>query len=280
VRIDSETLAGGMRYRERNVAILVIAAFGFVLLRLFTMQVVEGGRYRELSEENRIRVEILAAPRGEVRDRNGFLMADNVPSFTVTLDPLDNAYVEDPARMEATLGRLAEILAIDSTALAEKVKKERNQSFLPIRLRRNADLRAVAFVAEHAAELPGVDVESEPLRRYPLGEIGSHLLGYVSEVSDKELENPQRTGYIRGDLIGKAGIERQYESRLRGESGKRFVEVNALGRKAELLGDKRPILPKRGADLMLTIDVNLQRAAEDAFAPGARGAVVALDPRN
>jgi len=280
MRIDSEMLAGGMRYRERNVTIVVVVIFGLVLLRLFTMQVIEGGRYRELSEENRIRVEILAAPRGEVRDRNGFLMADNIPSFTVTLDPLDKVYVEDPKRMEATIGRLATILETDSTALAERVKKERKQSFLPIRLKRNTELRAVAFVAEHAAELPGVDVESEPLRRYPLGETGSHLLGYVAEISDKELENPQRAGYIRGDLIGKMGIERQYESRLRGESGKRFVEVNALGRKAELLGDKRPILPKRGTDLTLTIDVNLQRAAEDAFQPGARGAVVALDPRN
>jgi len=280
MRIDTEVLAGGMRYRERNVTILVLVVFGLVLLRLFTMQVIEGGRYRELSEENRIRVEILAAPRGEIRDRNGFLMADNIPSFTVTLDPLDKEYVEVPSRMEATIGRLATILATDSTALAEKVKKERKQSFLPIRLKRNADLKAVAFVAEHAADLPGVDVESEPLRRYPLGETASHLLGYVSEISDKELERPERTAYLRGDLIGKMGIERQYEARLRGESGKRFVEVNAMGRKAELLGDKRPILAKRGTDLTLTIDVNLQRAAEDAFAPGARGAVVALDPRN
>ena len=280
MRIDSESLAGGMRYRERNVTILVVVIFGLVLLRLFTMQVIEGGRYRELSEENRIRVEILAAPRGEIRDRNGFLMADNIPSFTVTLDPLDKAYVGDPGYMERIIGRLATILATDSTALAEKVKKERRQSFLPIRLKRNADLRAVAFVAEHAAELPGVDVESEPLRRYPLGETGSHLLGYVSEVSDKELENPLRAGYLRGDLIGKMGIERQYETRLRGESGKRFVEVNAMGRKAELLGDKRPILPKRGTNLTLTIDVNLQKAAENAFQPGARGAVVAIDPSN
>ena len=198
MRIDSEMLAGGMRYRERNVTILVVVIFGLVLLRLFTMQVVEGGRYRELSEENRIRVEILAAPRGEVRDRNGFLMADNIPSFTVTLDPLDKVYVADPKRMEATIGRLATILETDSTALAERVKKERKQSFLPIRLKRNAELRAVAFVAEHAAELPGVDVESEPLRRYPLGETGSHLLGYVAEISDKELENPKRAGIHPG----------------------------------------------------------------------------------
>ena len=280
MRIDTEMLAGGMRYRERNVTILVLVVFGLVLLRLFTMQVVEGGRYRELSEENRIRVEILAAPRGEIRDRNGSLMADNIPSFTVTLDPMDKVFVENPKLMETTIGRLATILATDSTALAEKVKKERRQSFLPIRLKRNADLKAVAFVAEHAADLPGVDVESEPLRRYPLGETGSHLLGYVAEISDKELEKPERSAYLRGDLIGKMGIERQYETRLRGESGKRFVEVNAMGRKAELLGDKRPILPKRGTDLTLTIDVKLQRAAEDAFAPGARGAVVALDPRN
>ena len=118
------------------------------------------------------------------------------------------------------------------------------------------------------------------MRRYPLGLMASHLLGYVGEISDKELVDPRYGDYLSGDLIGRMGIERRYEKLLRGQDGKRFVEVNALGRKAELLGDKRPILPRRGVDLGLTIDLDVQRAAEDAFAPGARGAVVALDPSN
>jgi penicillin-binding protein 2 len=134
--------------------------------------------------------------------------------------------------------------------LIDKVRTEKQQSFLVIRLKRNADLKSVAYLSEHRAELPGVEVEAEPLRRYPLGPFASHLLGYVGEVSDKELEDPKFSAtYARGDLIGRMGIERQYESYLRGVDGKRFVEVNALGRKAELLGDKRPIVPKRGADV-------------------------------
>ncbi|HET9952127.1 MAG TPA: penicillin-binding protein 2 [Candidatus Eisenbacteria bacterium] len=270
----------GAARRERILAWAVTAVFALLILRLFTMQVMQGGKYRELSEENRIRVEVLTAPRGELRDRKGRLLADNVPSFTVTVDPFDEAYVGQPARLDSTLARLADILGEDPAELREKVKEERRRSFVPIRLKRNVDMKSVAYVSEHAALLPGVDVESEPLRRYPLGPMGSHLFGYVGEISDKDLEDGTHGDYLRGDLIGKDGLENKYETLLRGVDGKRFVEVNALGRKAELLGDKRPILPKRGTDLTLTIDLDLQRAAENAFEPGQRGAVVALDPRN
>jgi penicillin-binding protein 2 len=275
---DPDSLTG-FRYRQRNAVIMVTAVFALVLLRLFTMQVLQGTKYRGLSEENRMRVEILAAPRGEIRDRNGFLLADNVPSFTVTLDPYDKTYVDHPALLDSTAARLGAILGVDAMALRDKVRKDGRRSFLPVRLKRNVDLETVAYVAEHESELPGVDVESEPLRRYTLGEMASHLLGYVGEVNDKELEDPTRAHYLRGDLIGKMGVERQYERYLRGEPGKRFVEVNALGRKSTLLGDRRPVLARRGAALTLTIDAKLQRAAEEAFAPGARGAAVAIDPR-
>jgi len=278
VPFDPESLSGS-RYRQRNLTAVVGVAFALVLLRLFTMQVLQGGKYRELSEENRIRVEVIAAPRGDIRDRHGLLIADNVPSFTVTLDPYDKTFVDTPARLDSTVARLGGILGVDPGLLREQVRRDGKQSFLPVRLKRNVDRTTVAYVAEHESELPGVDVEFEPLRRYPLGQMASHLLGYVGEVSDKELEDPERADYLRGDLIGKMGIERQYERYLRGEAGKRFVEVNAMGRKAALLGEKHPIQPVQGAALMLTIDANLQRAAEEAFAPGARGAAVAMDPR-
>jgi penicillin-binding protein 2 len=268
------------RRREQIFTIAVASIFGLLILQLFSLQVLQGDKYRDLSEENRIRVEVLTAPRGEIRDRKGRLIADNVPSFTVTIDPFDKTYVHDPARLDSTIARVSRIVGLDPEVAFAKVKRERSQSFLAIRLKRNVDLASVAYVAEHRAELPGVDVEAEPLRRYPLGPFASHLLGYVGEVSDKELEDPKfASTYMRGDLIGRMGIERQYEKLLRGVDGKRFVEVNALGRKAELLGDKRPILPKRGEDLTLSIDLDLQRAAEEAFQPGARGAVVAMDPR-
>lgn len=279
MRFDPIPVRGSAR-RERILAWAVGLVFAGLIFRLFSMQVLQGTRYRELSEENRIRVEVLTAPRGEIRDREGRLLADNIPSFTVTLDPYDPAYTDRSALLDSTVSRLAVILGEDPIEIREKVKRERRRSFVPIRLKRNVDMKTVAVVSEHEASLPGVDVESEPLRRYPLGPMGSHLLGYVGEISDKELDDPKYAAYLRGDLVGRIGIERQYEDLLRGVDGKRFVEVNALGRKAELLGDKRPILPKRGTDLTLTIDLNLQRAAEQAFAPGARGAVVAIDPRN
>jgi penicillin-binding protein 2 len=268
------------RRREQIFTIAVASIFGLLIIQLFSLQVLQGDKYRDLSEENRIRVEVLTAPRGEIRDRKGRLIADNVPSFTVTIDPFDKTYVHDPARLDSTIARVSRIVGLDPEVAFAKVKRERSQSFLAIRLKRNVDLASVAYVAEHRAELPGVEVEAEPLRRYPLGPFASHLLGYVGEVSDKELEDPKfASTYMRGDLIGRMGIERQYEKLLRGVDGKRFVEVNALGRKAELLGDKRPILPRRGEDLTLSIDLDLQRAAEEAFQPAARGAVVAMDPR-
>jgi penicillin-binding protein 2 len=270
----------GAARRERIFTWVVAGVFALLILRLFSMQVMEGAKYRELSEENRIRVEALTAPRGEIRDRHGRLLADNIPSFTVTVDPFDEAYTTRPSLLDSTLVRLGAILDVDPEELRQKVKEERPRSFVPIRLKRNVDMKSVAYVSEHAALLPGVDVESEPLRRYPLGAMGSHLLGYVGEVSDKDLEDGKHPDYLRGDLIGRDGLESRYEGLLRGVDGKRFVEVNALGRKAELLGDKRPILPKRGTDLTLTIDLELQRAAEEAFEPGERGAVVAIDPRN
>ncbi|HET9941105.1 MAG TPA: penicillin-binding protein 2 [Candidatus Eisenbacteria bacterium] len=268
------------RRREQIFTIGVASIFGLLILQLFSLQVLQGDKYGELSEENRIRVEVLTAPRGEIRDRKGRLLADNVPSFTVTIDPFDKVYVHDPALLDSTIARVSRIVGLDPEVAFDKVKRERTQSFLSIRLKRNLDLASVAYIAEHRAELPGVEVEAEPLRRYPLGPFASHLLGYVGEVSDKELEDPKfASTYMRGDLIGRMGIERQYEKILRGVDGKRFVEVNALGRKADLLGDRQPILPKRGEDITLSIDLDLQRAAEEAFQPGARGAVVAMDPR-
>lgn len=279
MRTDSGPL-GPWQRRERQLSALVGIAFAFVLLRLFTLQVIQGSRYRELSEENRIRVDILTAPRGEIRDREGRLIADSVPSFTVTLDPWDNAYLGHPALRDSTIAVLARILDVDPGDLREKIKREKSASFLPVRLKRNVDMKTVAYVSEHLDRLPGVEVESEPLRRYAWGEMGSHLLGYVGEISDKELAEPGHASYRSGDLIGKMGVEREYERFLRGVDGKRFVEVNALGRKAELLGDKRPIRPRRGENLTLTVDLDLQRAAENAFAPGSRGAIVVLDPNN
>lgn len=279
MRADPITL-GGWQRRERSLTFAVATIFTLVLLRLFSLQVLQGERYRELSEENRIRVEILTAPRGEIRDRKGRLLADSVPSFTVTLDPFDKAYTRSPGRLDSTLAALGPILGVDPGELKDKIQRERKVSFLPIRLKRNVDIQSVAFVSEHRDRLPGVEVESEPLRRYPLGLMASHLLGYVGEISDKELIDPRYSDYLSGDLVGRMGIERKYESSLRGQDGKRFLEVNALGRKAELLGDKHPILPRRGTDLTLTIDLDVQRAAEDAFEADARGAVVALDPRN
>src|SRR2546426_2493119 len=114
---------GGWQRRERTLTIAVVGIFSLVLLRLFVLQVLEGGRYRELSEENRIRVEVLTAPRGEIKDRKGRMLADCVPSFTVTVDPFDKAYTRTPARLDTTLAALGPILVADVEALREKIRR-------------------------------------------------------------------------------------------------------------------------------------------------------------
>src|SRR6185436_11127834 len=148
VRADPIALGGGWQRRERTLSLAVMGIFALVLLRLFVLQVLEGARYRDLSEENRIRVEVLTAPRGEIRDRKGRLLADNVPSFTVTIDPFDKIYVHDPALLDSTIARVSWIVGLDPEVAFDKVKRERTQSFLAVRLKRNLDLASVAYLAE------------------------------------------------------------------------------------------------------------------------------------
>ena len=179
MRADPISLGGGWQRRERTLSILVVGIFALVLLRLFTLQVLQGSKYRELSEENRIRVEVLTAPRGEIRDRKGRLLADCVPSFTVTLDPFDKVYTRDPARLDSTLQALAPILGVDAASLRDKIRKERKVSFLPIRLRRNV-LRQGSRLTSHTQEGPdaGRNASSGPADEYRVIDARSRTTAY------------------------------------------------------------------------------------------------------
>jgi len=285
---------------RRQRARLIISIAGFLLLaiaaRLFALQVLHDDVYRKLAESNYLRPEKIPAMRGMIRDRNGILLASSTPSFTATIDPWHEAFRKGPksapprARLEVVVARLAGILDLDPALLVEAIDRQKKSSYQPARIRRNLDMSQIARIAEDRSALPGITVEMEPLRNYPHGEVGAHLLGYINQVTDVELEKLRAQGYLPGASIGRAGLERFYEPMLKGQDGLRLVEVNALGRRSNYFVSTPPILPRKGRDLVLTIDWRLQQAAEAALdsagwneggpAPEARGSVVVVDPRN
>lgn len=292
----SSTNAVERRHRGRLLILATILVLSGVAVRLFLLQVVQDDQYRKLAETNYLRPEVIPAMRGVIRDRNGVLLASSMPSFTASIDPWHESFRKGPrgapprARLEDTARGLAAILDLDPVVVLDIVDKQKRASYRPVRIQRNLDIVAITRIAEHRSELPGVSVEMEPLRNYPYGQVGAHLLGYTGEIGDEELVRLRGQGYLPGASIGRAGLERQYETMLKGQDGFRFVEVNALGRRTNQFISTPPILPRKGRDLVLTIDWRLQETAEVALdstgwagigpPPEVRGSVVVVDPRN
>ncbi len=279
----------GSDRRERGLVLLAAGLVVFVVLlgRLFYLQVVTSDRSRELAERNWLRPEFVPGPRGRILDRNGVVLAEMTPSFVIGLDPQHEVFLKHRERLNQTLERLAVLVGRDTQTFHELLERERGTSYKPVRLVRNADSLMVARVEEHRLDLPGVSVSVEPTRRYPADSLASHVLGYIGEVGEKELESLAERGYRPGSLMGKTGVELQYEDLLRGEDGQRYVEVNALGRRSEAFNRRQPVPPRPGRDLELTLDAEVQRATEAALAragydgpgpaPEIRGTAILMD---
>ena len=229
----SRPASSGNDRRERAWVLLGIGLLVLLVLvgRLFFLQVMTSGRSRELAERNWLRPEFVPGPRGRILDRNGVVLAEMTPSFAISIDPQYELFHKNRQLMHDTVERLARLVDQDPSKFEDQIEREKKTTYKPVRLVRNADSLMVARVAEHMISLPGVQVMVEPVRRYPADTLAAHVLGYVGEVGEKELETLTESGYHAGSLIGKTGIELQYEDLLRGEDGKRYVEVNALGRR-------------------------------------------------
>ncbi|UCB51860.1 MAG: penicillin-binding protein 2 [Candidatus Zixiibacteriota bacterium] len=256
--------------------------------RLFFLQVVRGAHYSQISEENRIRPLILPASRGEVTDRNGRVIATNRPSYTVSLIPYEISEVfperrsSEPEGTSASLTeKLASCLKLDVVSLEEKIRSNWFRGYQPIRLKKDVDFNTVCIIEEQNEDLPGVIYQVEPARRYlEAGWVG-HVLGYVNELTREELsEGASRKGFRPGGVIGRKGMEKSYDELLRGEDGVTLLEVTARGKILGPLAERKPDLPMKGSDIKLTIDLDLQAAAESALTAHKSAAVVALDPRN
>jgi penicillin-binding protein 2 len=247
-----------------------IILFAVVLFfRLWFLQVIKGAVYQELAENNRIRPIKLRPPRGIIYDRNGRPMVENVLTFDVSLVP------EDAASLEDSIARLAPIVRMRPEAIEKALddaEAVRNK-YEPVKIVEEAPWDEVAAVEARQEELPGVIVEPEHRRYYPYGGMASHQFGYIGKVSQAQKKQEQAD---TGLLIGQGGLEKVYDKLLRGTAGRRMIQVNAAGMKVKDLGIDEP---KPGTDLYLTLDLDVQRAAEEALGDRA-GAVVAMDPNS
>jgi penicillin-binding protein 2 len=260
---------------------LAIGGFCLIAVGLLRLQILEHDHYKRLAEENRVRLEVLRAPRGAIYDRNGVLLADNHPSFSIVYRPMPAESLERVRQVVRPewVKRVSDLVEVDSTAVTALVEAA-NRSGQSAMLRRNAPFEVLAAVEEFRGELPGIEVLVEPIRHYAYGTLAAHLLGYAGEIDEHELAQHATQDYHPGDLIGRTGIESSYDEFLRGRDGAELVVVNALGKRVSTLSEGPPLPPEAGHDLMLTLDLRVQQALEDVMAGVSRGAAVAIDPRD
>jgi len=260
---------------------VVALGFALVIMGLLHLQVVDHELYVELSKENRVRLEVLRAPRGAIFDREGRLLADSAPSFSILFRPFptESIAAARATQSESWVRRVARLVELDTTEVRRRVR-EAARGGQSAMLKHNAPAPMRLAVEELRSELPGIEVQIEPLRHYPYRAFASHLLGYAGEINETELDSLSDEGYRSGDLIGRTGVERRYEEILRGRDGAEFVVVNAMGKRVSTLTEGPPQRPVAGHNLTLTLDLKVQRALEEAMAGVERGGAVALDPRD
>ncbi len=256
---------------------LTVAQYGILLMLLglaaglWHLQVLGAENYRQLAEQNRIRKEPVMAARGKLLDREGRLLVDNYPSVSCFLMREQNRSVD------ADLPLIARGLNLDPDQLRATLRRYRSApGYQPIPIKENISADEQAFIEAHRNELPELETIDVERRLYPPDGFAAHLIGYVGEVSEDDLNNPRYAAYDPGDVVGKAGVEETYDELLRGQDGSRDVIVDSRGREAGYLRTQRA---QPGQDLKLTIDIDIQRAAELALGD-REGAVVVMDPRN
>lgn len=260
-----------IKQRLISASVFVSLIFALLFLRLFYLQVIKGEAYRFLSEKNAVRLEIIKPSRGLIFDRNKKLLVDNRPSFNLKIVP------EDAGDVDQTLKRVSQLINEPFLALSGTIKKaDRGALYRPIILKTDITRDQLAILEAHKFDLPGIHVDIEPVRRYIFKKTAAHLLGYLGEINSKELESGKYPDVRLGESIGRYGLEKSFETYLRGRRGGRQVEVDANGRTLKAL---KTIAPVYGNDLHLTIDLDLQLTAEKLL-EGKNGAVVAMDPNN
>src|ERR1700731_4711978 len=258
-------------FRLTAVQYIVLVIFLVLAYGLWRLQVVQSEFYAQLAEQNRIRNVPVLAPRGKILDREGRTIVDNYPSFTALL-------LRDSTRdLSGDADLIAQGLHLDPKEVRERLKKFAGTAqYQPIYLKEDITPDELAFIESHRNELPELDTIMAHRRLYPRNGFMAHLVGYVGEVSEQMLNQARWELYNPGDVVGKSGVELEYNPILMGKNGSRQVLVNSKGKEVGQL-DEKPAVP--GKQLKLSVDIDLQIAAEEAL-DGKNGAIVAMDPRN
>ncbi len=266
-RIDAGELIP-LKRRTDAATLLIIFFIAVIISRLWFLQIHSGSKYRELADNNRVRMLDIVAPRGNILDAEGRSVITNRPSFNIVW------VKEDSPDPDEIIKKLSHILDEEIAVLLKRVRESLDRPrHVPILMKEDVDWKTLVYIENNHYDLPGVRIDVLPRRDYLFEDLASHMIGYTGEINQEELEAKKRENYQAGDQIGKRGFEKLYEDELRGDKGTLYLEVDAHGFEQKQLKGKEP-LP--GNDLQLTIDLDLQLEAENAMA-GRAGAVVAMD---
>ncbi len=251
------------------LAAFVIMFVAILFVRLWFLQAIKGEYYHDLAENNRIRPVKLRPPRGIIYDRKGRPIVENVLTFDISIVP------EDSPDIEETIKKISTLTSISPEDIRRALKDAApvRSKYDPVKIKEEAAWEEIAYVEAHESDLPGVIIEPEHRRHYPYGGLASHQLGYIGRVTQTQRRQEQAD---TGVLVGQAGIEKTYDRLLRGSPGRKMIQVNAAGMKVKDLGSEEP---RPGTDIYLTIDLDLQKVAEEGLGERS-GAVVAMDPNS
>ena len=271
---DSQNL----RVRLRLIQGLILVLLAVLSVRLYLLQIINGQHYAEIAENQRIRLLPILAPRGVIFDRNGLVLVDSRPIYSIILSREDTKGIDRASLIKP----LSQGLTLDPEILRERFDQVSKQpAFESILIKEGATQAEIAWVDAHQLEFPALRVEQTPQRRYPADGMLAHALGYVGEISPEQLKQPayRDKGYKPGDIIGQEGLEAVYDEFLRGRDGFRKVIVDSRG---HIQSEVEKVEPQAGQDMVITIDVELQQAAEDQLrkSPQGRGVIIAMDPNN
>ncbi|MCD4715994.1 MAG: penicillin-binding protein 2, partial [Desulfobacterales bacterium] len=255
----------------KRVILVVLVVFGILILRLWHLQILSGSTYRTKSEDNRFQLQDIPPFRGIIFDRKGEMLVGNRPSYGLYVIPEG---IQDRGQLLKSLNRL---IGLDPELAMQKLKRASPAyPFRPVCLKRDMSRDELAVIETQRFNLSGVMIKVKPQRHYAWGKLASHALGYLGEISERQLKTEKYPGNKRGDLIGKSGVEWKWQPLLNGMRGGEQVEVDAAGRKIRVVSHKPPV---SGASIYLTIDKDLQALVERALV-GKKGAIVAMNPNN
>ena len=247
---------------------LISFAFLVLISRLFYIQIYKRAQYLRESEKNRIREEVIQPTRGLIYDRKGIVLVDNRPSYSVYAIPFE------VKKSDSVLALAGKILNLNQAEVEKKIKSGQRGYFTPVKLKRQINFEILSKIEEYRLDLPGIIYEIEPGRYYPSGIHAPHVFGYLGEINRQELERVKEKKYRLGDIVGKKGLEKVYDTQMQGLRGYRYIEVDALGREVRTLKDKPEILPVPGKNLHLALDAGLQKFLETRMDTLRGGAVV------